>query len=65
MALQLFRDLIFSDTSRLEFFTSLTYAMSFGGAAALIAAMFYFLGQEPSPGGGSDGAPEGEAEIKA
>jgi hypothetical protein len=47
VALQLFRDLIFSDTSRLEFFTNLTYAMSFGGAAALIAAMFYFLKQEP------------------
>ena len=47
VALQLFRDLIFSDTSRLEFFTNLTYAMSLGGAAALIAAMFYFLKQEP------------------
>ena len=49
VALQLFRDLIFSDTSRLEFFTNLTYAMSFGGAAALIAAMFYFLRQSPAP----------------
>ena len=48
VALQLFRDLIFSDTSRLEFFTNLTYAMSLGGAAALIAAMFYFLKQEPA-----------------
>jgi len=48
VALQLFRDLIFSDTSRLEFFTNLTYAMSFGGAVSLIAAMFYFLKQPPS-----------------
>ena len=51
VALQLFRDLVFSDTSLLEFFMTLTYAMSFGGAAALIAAMFYFLrrGPEDSP----------------
>ena len=48
VALQLFRDLIFSDSSRLEFFSNLTYAMSFGGAAALIAAMFYFLRQSPA-----------------
>ena len=47
VVLQLFRDLIFSDSSRLEFFTSLTYAMSLGGAASLIAAMFYFLKQSP------------------
>jgi hypothetical protein len=53
VALQLFRDLIFSDTSRLEFFTNLTYAMSLGGAAALIAAMLYFLKQEPQAEGAS------------
>ncbi len=48
VALQLFRDLIFSDTSRLEFFTTLTYAMSFGGAVSLLAAMVYFLKQSPA-----------------
>jgi hypothetical protein len=51
-------DLIFSDTSRLKFFKTLTYGMSLGGAAALIAAMVYFLRQSP-------GSSQQTAEIKA
>jgi hypothetical protein len=49
--------LIFSDTSRLKFFKTLTYGMSLGGGATLIAAMVYFLRQSP-------GSSQQTAEIK-
>lgn len=43
VGLQLYRDFFASDTTRLEFFYSLTYAMSLGGALSLIGTLIYFL----------------------
>lgn len=58
---QLFKDLVSSDSSRLSFFKGFTYLMSIGGSACLIAACVYFaararhssVGQGPSETSGS------------
>ncbi|MEE2888727.1 MAG: DUF5690 family protein [Planctomycetota bacterium] len=43
IGLQIYKDQFLTDTSRLEFFQQLTYAMSLGGAISLIASLVYFM----------------------
>ena len=50
VGLQIYKDQFLTDTSRLEFFQQLTYAMSVGGTISLLAALIYFMRRgEPSP----------------
>lgn len=43
IGLQIYKDQFLTDTSRLEFFQQLTYAMSIGGSISLLASLAYFM----------------------
>jgi hypothetical protein len=43
VAMQLYKDLLAAQSSRLVFFKSVSYALSLGGSLLLLAAAFYFI----------------------
>jgi hypothetical protein len=53
IGLQIYKDQFLTDTSRLEFFQQLTYAMSIGGSISLLASLAYFMRRGSGPAQGA------------
>lgn len=47
VGVQLYKDLLAQETTRLTFFRTFSYALSFAGSTALVLAAFYFWRQSP------------------